>query len=204
MPNSCTFSGTNGNLSIWCRKGIRGYSDGDYFYFVLPDHRLADQGALGWTGNRTLFYYHPCGPWGKTIGWVYGAFEMPKEAEDLAIVSCETWPFFMAFGATVNGENLPGLRGFTIYVGYGGLHVSALIQLAKTRKEHFRSLEGVTVVLERDPEADVIQEVESFREFMGKLTHGFCEAPKFWKECKYRDRWSTLNHDGLPKYDIRS
>ena len=41
------------------------------------------------------------------------------------------------------------------------------------------------MVLEKDPGADVMQEVESLREFVGELVHGVDETPKLIVD----DRW---------------
>ena len=189
MPDSCVFSGPNGNLGFWCFEGTRGNLDTDFFTSFPPITVSQIKELL--VGRGTPSYSTTThGPWKQTITWARGAFEVLTKVEDLTMVSCETWPFFVALGATMDGEILlPELRNFTIYVGYEDLRLSALIQCAKARKKHFRPLEKMTVVWGKDPSPDVMQEVESLREFMGELIHGVGEAPKFWKEHKYRDRW---------------
>ena len=81
------------------------------------------------------------------------------------------------------------MRGLTIYVGCGDLDVPALIQSAKSRKEHFRPLRGVTVVWEEDPGANIIQEVELLREFVEGLIYRVGEAPELFREDGEDDVW---------------
>ena len=117
--------------------------------------------------------------WGQTAAGVHGVFAVLTKVEDLTIVKCQTGPFFVTLGATgEDGVLLPGLRRLTVYGGYRDLDVPALTQCAKTRKEHFRPLGEVAVVWEKDPGADVIQEVESLREFVGELIHHVGEDPE--------------------------
>ena len=50
----------------------------------------------------------------------------------------------------------------------------------RKNKEGLFSLGEVTVVLGEDTGDDVIQEVESFRDFAGEWIHLVGEAPKLW------------------------
>jgi len=127
------------------------------------------------------------GPWKQTAAEIHGAFGVLTKVEDLTIVRCETEPFFAKLGSTVDDILLLGLRRLTIYVGCWDLDVPALIQCAKARKENSRPLGEVTIVLEEEPGADFIQEVELLREFVGELTYRVGEAPKlFWTGESYK------------------
>jgi len=53
------------------------------------------------------------------------------------------------------------LQKLTDHVGCRDMDISALIQCAKARKEHFRPLGEVTVVLEKGPGAGIRDEMES-------------------------------------------
>ena len=189
MPNSCVFSGPNGNLDFRCFTGTREYFDADFFTLFSPIS--VSQIRELWVGQRAESY--PCSeirPWEQSAVGVRGALEVLKKVEDLTIVSCEMGPFFAMLGATVDGGTLlPGLRNLTIYVGCGELHVSALARCAKARKEDFRPLEKVTVVWGDDPRAEVMQEVEPLRRFVGELVHGVSEAPELPRAGGIRDSW---------------
>ena len=185
MPNSCTFSGPNGNLGFWCFE-TRGNFDADFFTLFSPIS--FSQIRELWVGQRAESrLYGKSRPWKQSAVGVRGALEVLTKVEDLTIVSCETGPFFAILGVTVDGGILlPGLRNLTIYVGCGELHVSALTQCAKARKEDFRPLEKVTIAWENDPGADVMQEVEFLRGFVGELMYDVDKAPKLsWRgdEC---------------------
>ena len=139
---------------------------------------------VGW-GTKSYFGSKP-GPWKQTAAGVRGAFKVLTKVEDLTIVSCETKPFFATLGATADGVLLPRLQRLTVYVGRGNLNVSALTRCMKARKKHFQPLGEVAVVWKKDPGADVMQEVESLREFVGELIHRVSEAPNLvWRggEC---------------------
>jgi len=186
MPNSCTFSGPNGNLSFWCFWENRGAFNAEFFTLFSPISVLQIREL--WVGQRTEpGFDSKRGPWKKTVAGVRGAFEVLTKVEGLTIVSCETEPFFATLGATVgDGVLLPGLQRLTVYDGCGDLDVPALTRCAKARREHFQPLGEVTVVWEKDPGADVVQEVESLREFVGELIHRVGEAPKLvWRGEKY-------------------
>ena len=115
---------------------------------------------------------------------------MLTKVEDLTIVSCETEPFFVTLGETVTGGVLlPGLKRLTVYTGCGDLNVSSLIRCTKARKERFQQLGEVTVVWKKEPGVDVVQEVESLREFVGELIYRVGEAPKLVWTGKERDDW---------------
>ena len=112
-----------------------------------------------------------------------GAFEVLTKVEDLTIVSCATKPIFTTLQATVDGKLLlPGLKRLTIYVGFGDLDVSTLIQCAIARKGLFQSLGKVTVVWKKGPGVNVKQQVESLREFVGEITQRVGRAPNLsWR-----------------------
>ena len=172
MPNSCVFSGPNGDIRFWCFEGARQNFDADFFTSFSPIS--TSQIRELWVGQRDQRRR----PWEQTTARVRGAFEVLSKVEDLTIVSCETKPFFTTLGATLDsGVLLPGLRRLTIYVGCGDLDVLTLIQCAKTRK-HSQPFGEVVVVWKKDPGGDVMQGVELLREFVGKLTQRVSKAPK--------------------------
>ena len=189
MPKSCVLSGPNGTLRFWCFDGARENFDADFFTLFSPISAL--QITELWVGRRAESHFGgKSEPWKQTVAGVHSAFEVLTKVEDLIIVSCETEPFFTTLGTTVNGGVLlPGLQRLTIYVGCGDLDVPALIQSAKSRKEHFRPLGEVTVVLEEDPGANVMQEVELLREFVGGLIYRVGKAPKLSWEGDNDDVW---------------
>jgi hypothetical protein len=183
MPNSCVFSGPNGTLRFWCFDERNNW-DADFFtsFFPISVSQIREL----WVGQseNTLHYLGvPNKPWKQTTAGACGAFAVLTEVEDLTIVSCETKPIFTALETTVDGGILlPRLRTLTVHVGYGDLDVSTLIRCAKTRKEHSLLLGEVTVVWEKEPETDVMQEVLSLREFVGDLAQRVGEVPKLhWK-----------------------
>jgi len=55
------------------------------------------------------------------------------------IANCEMGPLFTVLGVAVAMAFFPG-HETTTFIGWGGLDVPALVQFAKARKEHFRSL----------------------------------------------------------------
>ena len=110
--------------------------------------------------------------------------------EDLTIVSCETEPFFVTLGETAaGGILLPGLKRLAVYVECGDFNVSSLIRCAESRKERFQPFGEVIVVWGEEPEVDVVQEVESLREFAGELTYRIGEAPELVWTGKKCDGW---------------
>jgi len=127
--------------------------------------------------------------WKQTAAGLRGAFEALTDLEGLTVVCCEMEPFLQMLGEAVDGGILlPALQKLTVYVGCGDMDVSALIECAKARKEHFRPLGEVTVVWEMDPGAGVRREVESLGGFVGELIYRVGEAPKlFWRgdECDW-------------------
>ena len=189
MEGSCTFSGPSGNLSFRWFQGTREDIDAHFFTSFSPISVLQIREL--WIGQRTRYLFHSdrtC--WKQTAAGLRGAFEVLKDLESLTIVCCKMEPFLQTLGEIVDGGILlPGLQKITVYVGCGDLDASALIQCAKARKEHFRSLGEVAVVWERDPGAGVRREVELLRAFVGELIHRVGEAPKlFWRgdECGWR------------------
>ena len=181
MPNSCIFSGPNGNLRFWC-FGDRGNFNAEFFTSFSPIS--VSQIRELWVGRGTESLYSANQPWIPTTAGVRGAFEVLTKVEDLTIVSCKTKPIFTTLQATVDDGRLllPGLKRLTIYVGIGDLDVSALIQCAKARKGLLQSLGEVTIVWKKDPGVDVKQEVESLREFVGELTQRVGRTPKLnWR-----------------------
>ena len=173
MPNSCILSGPNGDLRVWCIDRTRGDFDAEYFCSFSPIPVLDTRELwVGQRGDSTR------GPWRQTADGVFGAFKVLSKVEDLTIVSCETEAFFTVLGSTTDdGILLPGLRRLTIYVGVEDLKVGALVQCAKARKEYFRQIEEVDVVLGRELGANFVQEVESLREFVGELFYRVGEVP---------------------------
>jgi hypothetical protein len=188
-PNSCVFSGPNGNLRFWCFDGARKDFDGEFFSSFSPIS-ISEIREL-WVGQRTESYSSKHRrPWKQTAARVHGAFGVLTKVEDLTIVSCEMVPFFATLGATVDGAALLlGLRRLTIYVGCGDLDISALIQCAKARLECSRPLGEVTIVFENEPGADVIREVESLRKFVGELNYRVDITPGLKRRDKNGESW---------------
>jgi hypothetical protein len=188
-PNSCVFSGPNGNLRFWCFDGARKDFDGEFFSSFSPIS-ISEIREL-WVGQRTESYSSKHRrPWKQTAARVHGAFGVLTKVEDLTIVSCEMVPFFATLGATVDGAALLlGLRRLTIYVGCGDLDISALIQCAKARLECSRPLGEVTIVFENEPGADVIREVESLRKFVGELNYRVDITPELKRRDKNGESW---------------
>jgi len=182
MPNSCTFSGPNGNLRFWCFDATREKFNAEFFTLFSPISVLQIKEL--WVGRGTdNFFGTKIRPWKQTTAGVRGAFEVLTKVEDLTIVSCETKPIFTTLQATVDGGLLlPGLKRLTIYAGFGDLDVLALIGCAKSRKELSQSLWEVTVVWKKDPGVNVKQQVESIKECVGELTQHVGLAPKMnWR-----------------------
>ena len=179
MPESCILSGPNGNLRLRCSAGTRRDFNAEYFTSFSPISVL-DIREL-WFGRSTKTYFdNDTKPLRQTCARVRGAFEVLTKVEDLTIIRCETRPFFAALNTAMDDNILlPRLQRLTIYIRYGDLDVPALVQCAKTRKEHSRPLGEVTVVF-TDPEAataDLIREVESLREFVAEVNHHVGVAP---------------------------
>ena len=111
-------------------------------------------------------------PWKQTATGVRGIFRVLKKVEDLTIVTCHVEPFFSTLGAAADDRALLlGLQRLTIFVGCEDLDVLALVKCAKARKEHSWLLEKVTIVFEKDPGADLVEGLESLREFVGVLVY---------------------------------
>ena len=127
MPNSCIFSGPNGNLHFRCFEG-REIFDAKFFIEFSPIS--VSQIRELWVGRGTSGFQNK---WNQTTVGVRGAFEVLTKVEDLTIVGCETKLIFTTLQeATVDGGFLlPGLKRLTIYVGFEVLDVSALVQCAK-------------------------------------------------------------------------
>jgi len=105
MPNSCTFSGPNGNLSFWCFDGTRENLVADYFTSFSPIS--ISQTRELWVGQRIETSSNvPKKPWKQTTAQIRGAFEVLAKVEDLTIISYETNPFFTTLGGTANDEVL--------------------------------------------------------------------------------------------------
>ena len=98
------------------------------------------QGTVnGFTNKRTS--------WKESAAGLRGASEVLTDVEGLTIVCCKMEPFLQTLGETVDGRTLlPGLQKLMVYVGYGDMDVSVLIQCTRTRKEHSRPLGEVIVV----------------------------------------------------------
>jgi len=183
MRNSCVLSGPNGNLRFWCFDGNREKLNAEFFTLFSPISTLEIREL--WVGPNTKPYSSGSSkPWKQTAPGVRSAFEVLTKVEDLTIVSCETGPFFATLDtATDSGILLPGLRRLTIYVGCGDLDVSALVQCAKARKEHSRPLGEVAIIFGSEPQTEVVQVLESLREFVEKLDYRAGVAPvlKHWE-----------------------
>jgi hypothetical protein len=174
MPYSCLFSGPNGTLRLWCFEARKNL-DSDFFTSFSPISAVQIREL--WVGHVSSLGHNS--PWKQTTPGIFGAFTVLTKVEDLAIVSCETRPFFTALGMTAdNVLLLPRLRRLTIYVGFGDLDVSTLIRCAKVRKALSQPLEELTVVWKKDAVAEVMQAVESLREFVGEMALRVGEAPK--------------------------
>jgi hypothetical protein len=178
-PNSCVLSGPNGNLRFWWSYKVPENFDAEFFTPFSPISVFEIRELL----VGAMIEAYPGAPrrrWKQTTAHVHGAFRVLTKVEDLTIVDCETVPFFATLGATVDGAtHLPGLREFTIYVGCGDLNALALAECARARLEHSRPLGKVTIVFENEPEADLIREVESLREFVGELNYRVGATPNF-------------------------
>ena len=177
MPNSCTFSGPNGNLSFWCFEA-RKNCDAHFFTSFSPIS-ISQIRELWIGGSGQHFLSSANTPWKQTTAGVRGAFEVLTTVEHLTLVSCETKPILTTLQATVDsGVLLPKLKKLRIYVGFGDLDVSALTQCVKTRKEYAQALEEVIVVWKKRPGADVVQGVATLRESVGKLAQRVGKIPK--------------------------
>jgi len=181
MEGSCTFSGPSGNLSFgWLGGTCEGINN--HFFTSFSPISVLQVREL-WVGQRTTYgSSNNRTPSKQTAAGLRGAFEVLTGVEGLTIACCRMEPFLQALGETADGGILlPGLQKLAVYVWCGDMDVSALIQCTRTRKEHFRPLEEVTVVWEKDPGARVRDKVESLREFVGELVHHVGKAPKlFW------------------------
>ena len=182
MPNSCIFSGPNGDLKFWCFHENHDNFDAEFFTSFSPIS-ISDIREL-WVGKG------PHRPWEQAAAEIQGVFGVLTKVEDLTIVDCKTEPFFSTLGATMDdGIPLPRLRRLTIYVGGGVLGVSVLIQCAKARKENSRPLGKVTVVFEKEPGAGLVKRVESLKEFVGVLDYHVGATPELKWEGKDGDVW---------------
>jgi len=182
MPNSCIFSGPNGNLRFWCTEETRKNLDAVFFTSFSPIPVLGIREL--WVGPGTTTYFGtPLPPWKQTTASVQGIFGVLTKVEDLTVVGCNMKPFSAALGATVarasanDGILLPTLQRLTIYVEFGDLDVPALIQCAKARKGHSRPLGEVTIVCKEAVTTDLIRKVESLREFVVEVNHRVGVAP---------------------------
>jgi len=190
MPNSCIFSGANGDLRFWSFRGNRTNFNAEFFTSFSPIPISEIRELL--VGANTEFPYDGFPTlWEQTVARVRGAFRVLTKVEDLTIVSCETEPFFTALGAATDGPILlPGLRRLTIYVGSGGPDVSALIRCAEARFESSGPLGELTVIFENEPKAYMVQEVELLRGFVEELSYRVGASPgmKIW-ESRDGDTW---------------
>jgi len=183
----CSLSGPNGKLTLSCCNVAREKFDADFFASFSPIS--VSQIRELWVGQKA-YWGNKDWTWRQTAAGVHGVFGVLTKVEDLTIVNCQTGPFFVSLGATVeDGVLLPGLRRLTVYGKSGNLDVPALTRCAKARKEHFRPLGEVTVVWEKDPGADVMQEVESLREFVGELVYCIGEDPELVRKGRECSCW---------------
>ena len=187
MPHACVLSGPNGHIGFWCFDENRGKFDAEFLTSFSP---ISVSGVRElWIGAGAEFRFGRK-PWKQTTADLRGAFEVLVEVEDLTIVSCETRPIFavlcVPMGDTVL---LPGLRRLTIYVGWGDLDVSTLIQALKIRRKYSLLLGEVTIIFEKEPGADVIRKVESLRVLVGELNNRVGVTPVLRWEGKECDLW---------------
>ena len=186
IQNSCTFSGPSGNLRfLWLEMACR---DIDIRFFTSFSPISVLQIRELWIGQRTVDRFsNRRTSWRQTAAGLRGALGVLTDVEGLTVVYCDIEPFLETLGETVDdGLLLPALQRLTFYVGRADIDVPALIQCTKARKKHFRPLEELTVIWDRDPGAEVRDEVEPLREFVGRLVRCVGEAPKFfWRgdEC---------------------
>ena len=182
MVHFCIFSGPNGHLGFWSAQEHREKFHAGFF--TLTPIIVSGIREL-WIGAATEYFPSRI-PWKQTAAGVRSAFEVLTKVEDLTIFSCKTEPIFATLGTKFGDDVLvPGLRRLTIYVGYGDLDISALVQCTKARKEHSRPLGEVTITFESEPGADVIREVESLRELVGQLIHRVGVSPVL--------KWEDIN-----------
>ena len=176
MPNSCILSGPNGNLRFWC-TGVRTNFDAEFFTSFSPISAL-DIREL-WIGHESTRPHANSRPWDPTAAKVSGAFGVLTEVEDLTIVACKMGSFSSALVATADDRvPLPRLRRLTVFVGEYPLDVQGLIECAKTRKKHSRSLGEVTIVVEK-PKAEFADGVAKLlKEFVGESKHRVGTAPR--------------------------
>jgi len=141
MEGSCTFSGPSGNLSFrWFQET---HEDIDAHFSASFSQISVLQIREFRNGRRTTY-----GSSNKHTSWKQnavvlhcGAFEELTDVEGLTIVCCKMEPFPQTLAETVDGIiHLSGLQKLTVYVGYGDMEVSALMQCKRTRKERFRPL----------------------------------------------------------------
>ena len=174
MPNSCILSGPNGNLRFWF--STRASFDAGFFTSLYPIS-VSEIKEL-WVGHKDARPLQEIRVWDPTVAEVYGVFEVLTKVEDLAIVSCKPGSFLSALVVVADDRiPLPTLRRLTVFVGQWGLDVPALIQCAKTRKEHSRPLGQVTIVFE-EPKAEFIEGVELLREFVGESVFRVGATPR--------------------------
>ena len=176
MPNSCILSGPNGDVKFWCFETRDNFDAG---FFTLFSRISALEIRELWVGRKTKAYFEGTPkPWKQTATRVRGAFEVLTRVEDLTIVSCETGPFFATLNVKTDDDILlPELRRLTVYVGCGDLDLSALVQCAKSREEHSRGLEEVTIIFGSKPKTEVVRALESLREFVEELDYHVGAAP---------------------------
>ena len=173
MRNSCVLSGPNGHLRLFFFDETRDNFDREFFTSLSPISVLEIREL--WVGQEITRNGRPLG---QTTAGARGAFGVLTKVEDLSMVNCNTKTFFSALSTTsYDGIILPRLQRLTIYVGRGDLDIPALIQCVKARKGCSRPLE-VTVVFEEKPGADLVEGVESVREFVGELYHHVGLAPR--------------------------
>ena len=177
MPNSCDFSGPNGDLRFIWSDEARGSFNGRYFTSLSPVFVLDIRELL--VGQNTT----AGSPWKQTVAGARGAFSVLTKVEDLTIVNCETGPLFAALGVAKDGRMfLPELQRLTIYVGLGNVKVLALIRCAEARKERSKPLGKVTVIFKEELGDDSVRELESLRAFVGELIYYVGAAPKLSRE----------------------
>ena len=188
MPSACVLSGPNGNLRFRYLDESHRELGVQFFTSFSPISVLEIRGLwVGWSATFSTTYH---GPWKQTATGVREVFRLLRKVEDLSIFNCEMEPFFSTLGTAAGDHTLiPGLRRLRIFVGCADLDILALVQCARAREELSRPLEEVTVVFEKEPGADLVEEMESLRGVVGELTYRVGKTPDLVWEGEGREPW---------------
>ena len=189
IPSSCILSGPNGTIRFYCPDLTRDRFNAEFFTSFSPIFVMEIKEL--WVGEyHTSYEGTSYRPWAPTATDVHSALAALTRVEDLIIVNGRTGPFFSTLGSTTeNSLLLPELRRLTIYVGYWGMDVSALLQCVRARKEYSQPLGKVIIVFPKEPGDDVVKGVESVREFTRELIWRVGEDPKLYWAGEGCKRW---------------